>query len=137
MQILNTSKKKKKKKKKIPKWDERRKIRRFFSLMVSVFSIWKSLQVLRKAHIKIVAHAVFTYLFLTYVYTLLFCWKIKSCCDCCFPQQIIPQNTIQSYMLWDYPRVMIGVNINKCHTLPVAKSCLNPLSFDHYCFTQS
>ena len=26
---------------------------------------------------------------------LLFCWKIKSCFDCCSPQQIRPQTTVQ------------------------------------------
>ena len=53
-----------------------------------VFSIWKSLRVLQKAHIKIVAHAIYTYFLLSY--TLLFCWKIKRCCGRCFPQQSRP-----------------------------------------------
>ena len=29
--------------------------------------------------------------FFSYTYTLLLCWKIKCCCDCCFPQQGRPQ----------------------------------------------
>ena len=33
----------------------------------------------------------------SYTYTLLFCCKIKSCCGCCFPQQIRPQITVQDY----------------------------------------
>ena len=42
----------------------------------------------QKARIKIVTRAIYTYLFFSYTYTLLFYWKIKSGCDCCFPQQI-------------------------------------------------
>ena len=54
---------------------------------IAVFSIWKALQVLRKAHIKIVARAIYTHLFFYFTYTLLFCWKVKSCCGCYFPQE--------------------------------------------------
>ena len=51
-------------------------------------------------------------------YTLLFCWKIKSCCDHCHPQQIRPQTIVQLYILWGYSSVKIGFNTkNKCHTL--------------------
>ena len=57
---------------------------------IAVFSIWKSLQVLQKAHIKIIAHAIYTYLFFSYTYIFVFCWKIKSCCDHCSSQQIKP-----------------------------------------------
>ena len=40
-------------------------------------------------------------------------------CDHRFPLQIIPQTTVQLYMLQDYPNVRIGFNtINKHHTLP-------------------
>ena len=60
------------------------------------------------------------HIFFSYIYTLLFCWKIKSCCDRCFPQQIGPQTTVQWYILRDYSSVRIGFNmINKCHTLPI------------------
>ena len=45
-----------------------------------VFSIWKSLQVLQKACIKVMARAIYTYLFFSYTYTPLFCYKIKSSC---------------------------------------------------------
>ena len=38
------------------------------------------------------------HIFFSYIYTLLFCWKIKSCCDRCFPQQITPQITVQLYI---------------------------------------
>ena len=54
---------------------------------ISVFSIWKSLRVLQNACIKIVALAIYTHLFFSYTYTVLFCWTIKSCCDRCFSQQ--------------------------------------------------
>ena len=55
-----------------------------------VFPIWKSLWVLKKAYIKIVASAIYIYLIFSNTYTLLFCWKIKNCCNQCFPQQIRP-----------------------------------------------
>ena len=85
--------------------------------VVAVFFIWKSLWVLPKACIKIEASAIYTYLFFLN-YALSSCWKIKSFCDCCFPQQIQRQNTVQSYILQDYSSVRIGFNmINKCHTL--------------------
>ena len=50
------------------------------SVDVAVFSIRKSLQVLQKACIKIVGRAIYTYLFFSYTYTLLYCCKIKSYC---------------------------------------------------------
>ena len=34
----------------------------------------------------------------SYTYTLLFCWKIWSCCDLCFPQQIRTQTNVQLYI---------------------------------------
>ena len=58
-------------------------------------------------------------------HTLLFCWKIKSCCYCCSPQQIIPQNTVKLYMLADYSFVRTGFNmINKHHILSVIYTML-------------
>ena len=94
----------------------KRSVKNYCSLFIRT-----SLQVLQKAHIKTVAHAIYTYIFFfSYIYTLLFCWKIKSCCDRCFPQQIGPQTTVQWYILRDYSSVRIGFNmINKCHTLPI------------------
>ena len=67
-----------------------------------------------------------TYLFFfSYTYTLLFCWKIKCCCDRYFPEQIRPQTTVQWYILQNYLSVKIGFNmINKCHTLPIAYTML-------------
>ena len=53
----------------------------FFWWEYAVFSMSKSLRVLQKARVKIVARAIYTYLFFSYTYILLFCWKIKSCCD--------------------------------------------------------
>ena len=91
----------------------------------SFFSIWKSLWVLQKARIKIVVHAIYTCLFFSYTYTLLFCWKIKSCGVCCFLQQIRLQITVQWYVLQDYSSVSIGFNMtNKCHTLPIIYTTL-------------
>ena len=54
---------------------------------IAVFSIWKALQVLRKADIKIVACAIYMHLFFSFTYTLLFCRKVKNCCSCYFPQE--------------------------------------------------
>ena len=48
--------------------------------LLPVFSLWKSLQVLQKARIKIMACAIYTYLFFSYIYTILFCCKIKRFC---------------------------------------------------------
>ena len=59
----------------------------------AVFSIWKTLRVIEKACMKILACAIYTYLFFLYIRTPLICWKIKSCCDHCFLQQIRPQTT--------------------------------------------
>ena len=59
-----------------------------------------------------------TYFFLTFF--LLFCCKLNSCCECCFPQQNRPQTTVQWYILRNCSSVRIGLNIiNKRHTLPV------------------
>ena len=70
--------------------------------------------VLQKARINIVAGAIYAQLFFPYTYTLLVC----SSCDCCFPQQIRPQTTIQLYILRDYSNERIGFNmINKQHKL--------------------
>ena len=49
----------------------------------------------KKARIKIVALAIYTF---SCTYTL-FCWKIKSCCDRCFPQQIRPLTNVEFYVL--------------------------------------
>ena len=62
---------------------------------------------------------IYTYQFFSHKYTLLFWRKLKSCCDCCFLQQIILQNTVQLHILQDYSSVRIDFNtVNKCHTLP-------------------
>ena len=64
-------------------------------------------------------------IFFSYTCTLLSCWKIKSCCNRCFPQQIRPQITVKLYILRDYSSVRIGFNmIRKCHTLPVVYTML-------------
>ena len=64
--------------------------------------------------------AIYTYQFFSFTYTLLFCSKIKSCCNCCFPQQIRTQNTIQLCILWDCSSMGICFNMdNKHHILTV------------------
>ena len=64
-----------------------------------VFFIRKSLQVFQKSlhqdHGLRFQHSPIFY----FTSTLLFCGKMKSCCDCCFLQQIRPQATAQLYML--------------------------------------
>ena len=67
-----------------------------------------------------------------FLYTLLFWWKIKTSFDCCFPQQIRPQITVQLYRLQDYSGARIVFNVvNKHHTLAIMHCVsLNLLSFD-------
>ena len=61
----------------------------------------------------------------SYTYTLLFCCRIKSCCERCFPQQTRPLTTVQLGILQDYSRVKIGFNMNnKRHTLPIVYTML-------------
>ena len=89
----------------------------------AVLSIRKSLRVLQKARIKIVARAIYTYLFFSYTYSLLFCGKIESC-DHCFSQQIRRQS-IQLYILQDHSSLRIGLNMNnKRCKLPVVYTML-------------
>ena len=107
------------------------------NIPTSVFSKWKLLRVLIKARINIVACAVYTYLCFSYTCTLLFCWKMKSCCDRCFPQQIRPQITVLLYILRDYSSARTGFNMINKYFLSFHHVSLNRLSFDHYCFTQS
>ena len=86
----------------------------------AVFSIRKLLRVLLKVRIKIVARGIYSYLFFSYTFTLLFYWKIKISCNRCFPQQIRPQITVKFYTLRDYLSVRISFNmISKRHTLPL------------------
>ena len=47
------------------------------------------MQVLQIARIKIVPHVIYTYLFFSYTYTVLFCGKVKNCYD-----QIVRLETI-------------------------------------------
>ena len=91
----------------------------------SVFFIRKLLRGAQKARIKIVVLAIYTYLFFSYKYTLLFYWKIKSCCDRYFPQKIRPKNNVQWYIWRGYSSMRIGFSmINKRHTLPIVYSML-------------
>ena len=83
-----------------------------------VFSTWKSARVLEKASIKIMARAIYTYWFFPYTYTVFFCWKIKSCHDRCFAQQIGPQTIVQLISV-------IGFKIiNKRHILSIVYTML-------------
>ena len=52
-------------------------------------------------------------------YTDTICNKIKSFYDCCFPQQITLQTTVQLYILQDYSSLRIGNMNSKRHTLPI------------------
>ena len=79
------------------------------------------------------------HIFFSYIYTLLFCWKIKSCCDRCFPQQITPQITVQLYIytyiyIYIYSARIDFNMINNRHTRDTSYSIqhvsLNPWSFD-------
>ena len=102
------------------------------------------------------------YLHLTifsYTQALLFCWKIKICCDCCFPQQIRLQTTVQWYILRDccFPQqIRLQTTVQWyipwlfcckdwfCYDWPIPHTayCIRQvsrdlLSFSHYCFTKS
>ena len=60
---------------------------------------------------------------ISYTSTLLYCCKMKSCCDHCFPQKIRPQITVQLYIARDYCLVRVGFNmINKRRTLSKFRS---------------
>ena len=97
----------------------------YFPVCRTVFSIWKSLRVLRKAPMKIVAGPLYTSLFFFLYMHSLFFWKIKICSDRCFHQQIRLQTTVQWYIVRDYSSARIVFNIiNKCHTLPIVYSML-------------
>ena len=75
---------------------------------------------LQKALFKIVACAIYIYTSYTLFIHLHFVY-IQSP----FPQQIVPQNTVQLYMLRDCSSVRIGFNmINKRRTLPVVYTML-------------
>ena len=77
----------------------------------------------------------FTLAYFFLIWTLLFCWKIKSCYDHCFPQQIRPETTVQWYILRYYSSVRTVFNmINKRHTLSTVCTILNKF-FNHYSFT--
>ena len=78
-----------------------------------------------KTSIKIVVRAISTYLLFSFTYIILFCGKMKSCCDRCFPQQIRPQTTVQLYTLRDYSSERIGFSLNnKYHTVPIVCTTL-------------
>ena len=82
-------------------------------------------KVVQKARIKIVACAIYTYLFFSYTYTLLLCWEAKKCFDCCLLQQIRPLTTVPLCILQDYSSVRIVFNINlKRHTMPIVYTML-------------
>ena len=68
--------------------------------------------VLKKNCIKIMAHAIYTHLFFFLTYTLLFCWKIKNCCNRCFPQQIRPPITV-SILVWELVSIWL-TNATHC-----------------------
>ena len=79
---------------------------------------------LKKARIRIVAHAIFTYLLFSFTHTLFSSSKIKSC-DLCVSQEIRPQTIVQLYLLQDYSSVRISSNMNnKYHTLPIVYTML-------------
>ena len=59
-----------------------------------------------------------------YTYIVLF-WKMKSCCDLSFPQQIRSNTTVQLCILRAYSSVRIDFNMNhKRHTLPLVYTML-------------
>ena len=96
------------------------------SIIYNVYSLFFMtitglLPVLQKVFIKIVAYATYTHFLLLiytffYINTLLFCCKIKICCDHSFPQQIRQKNIVELHVLRNYSNVRIGFNMNNnCH----------------------
>ena len=93
---------------------------------------------LLKAHIKIVVRTIYSYLFFSYKYTLLFYCKKESCCNCCFSPQIRSQTTFKWSILWGYSRVRISFSmINKRRIRAKHHVSWNLLSFNHNYFTKS
>ena len=86
-----------------------------------VFSIWKSLQVLQKACIKVMARAIYTYLFFSYTYTPLFCYKIKSSCT--------GLHKLHTWLwAWMYcTQAMLRIHQNPCTILISFTLCLDDL----------
>ena len=94
------------------------------SIKLSIFSIWKTLQVLQKTGIKIMVHAICTYLFFSYPYTLIFCWK-TIVVIAVFISKLRLQATSQWYILQDYSSMRISFSMtNKHHILPVVYTIL-------------
>ena len=71
-----------------------------------VFSIWKQLSVTKSFH-QDYGLCFYTYIFFSYSYTLLVCWKTKTC-DCCFLQQII------LWLVFSSANCMKKVDLNFC-----------------------
>ena len=88
-------------------------------LHTSVFSTWKSLWELQKARIKIVARAIYTYLFFLIHTLLFFCDKITSFLIAAFLSKL-DHRPLFNNILWNFSRGRIDFNMNnKCHTLPL------------------
>ena len=72
---------------------------------------------LQRAHVKIVARSIYTYLFFSYTYTPLFRWKRKSNCDRCFPQQIRLRVKKSMCNVWILKLVNLHCNWNNLITV--------------------
>ena len=93
--------------------------------LINIFSIWKTLRVLQKTHIKVVAGAIYTYLFFFLYIQSPLPLENKKLFNLFFPQQIRAQTTLQWYILQDYSNVRIVFNmIKKRHTLPIVYTML-------------
>ena len=81
---------------------------------------------LQKACIKIVARAIYTYLFFSYTYTLLFCRNKKVAVSSAnYTAEHCSIILLFNYMLQDYSSERTGFNmINKRHAQPVAYTML-------------
>ena len=99
----------------------------------------KSLHVLQKARIKIVTRAIYTYLLFSYTYTLLFCWKTRSCCDNCFPQEITTDHysMISITILFQYEDWFHYDQETPRTAYSIHHVSYNLLSFNHSCLTKS
>ena len=89
----------------------------------AIFFTWKALWVLKLA--LRTWPVLFTLNFFLTLFSYVAKWKIKSCCNHCFSQEIRPLTTIQLGILQGYSSVRIGFNMNhKCCTLPIVYTIL-------------
>ena len=93
---------------------------KFMLFLCSLFHMKVTASITKSLHQDCDPCHLFTLTYFFLIHGLFSSAGIKICCNCCFPQQIRPQITVQLYILQVYSNVRIGFNmISKCHLLPV------------------